>query len=269
MLIKMLEFPEINPIAIDLGIIKIRWYAISYIVGILFSWFLILKIIKSKNLNINDKCISELISNCMIGIIVGGRLGYVLFYNPEYFYNNLIDIFKIWNGGMSFHGGFIGVVLAVIFTCKSYNIPTLLLSDLIAVVSPIGLFFGRLANFINGELYGRITTHKFGMIFPNGGSLPRHPSQLYEAFFEGILLFIILLSLIKIKKFFEVRGLTTVCFISFYGSFRFFIEFLREPDSQIGLIYFDFTMGQLLSLPMILILPCFVIIIYKKGRLSN
>ena len=247
MLIKMLEFPEINPIAIDLGIIKIRWYAISYIVGILFSWFLILKIIKSKSLNINDKCISELISNCMIGIIVGGRLGYVLFYNPEYFYNNLIDVFKIWNGGMSFHGGFIGVVLAVIFTCKSYNIPTLLLSDLIAVVSPIGLFFGRLANFINGELYGRITTHKFGMIFPNGGNLPRHPSQLYEAFFEGIILFLMLSYFTKLG-YLKKPGLISSMFLIFYSFFRFVIEFFRNPDPQIGYIALNLTLGQFISI---------------------
>ena len=193
----MLEFPNINPVAIDLGIIQIRWYAISDIAGILFSWGLILNIIKFKNLKVDNKVISELISNSMIGIIIGGRLGYVIFYNPDYYLNNLLEIFKLWNGGMSFHGGFIGVVFAVLYSSKISKTAILILADLIAIVAPIGIFFGRLANFINGDLYGRITNHSFGMIFPNAGNSPRHPSQLYEAFFEGFLLFIIMLLFIK------------------------------------------------------------------------
>jgi phosphatidylglycerol---prolipoprotein diacylglyceryl transferase len=261
----MLEFPNINPIAIDLGIIQIRWYAFSYIAGILLSWALILKIIKFKSINLDKKVISELISNSMIGIIIGGRLGYVIFYNPEYFLNNLTEIFKLWNGGMSFHGGFIGVIMAVIYTSKETKTPIMLLADLIAVVSPIGIFFGRLANFINGELYGRVTNHTFGMIFPNGGNLPRHPSQLYEAFFEGFTLFIIMLLFIKFTNILNKRGFITALFISLYGSFRFCIEFFREPDMHIGLLYFNFSMGQLLSLPMIIIGFYFMILIIKKN----
>ena len=261
----MLEFPNINPIAIDLGIIQIRWYAFSYIAGILLSWALILKIIKFKSINIDKKVISELISNSMIGIIIGGRLGYVIFYNPEYFLNNLTEIFKLWNGGMSFHGGFIGVIMAVIYTSKVSKTPIMLLADLIAVVSPIGIFFGRLANFINGELYGRVTNHTFGMIFPNGGNLPRHPSQLYEAFFEGFILFIIMLLFIKFTNIINKRGFISALFISLYGSFRFCIEFFREPDMHIGLLYFNFSMGQLLSLPMIIIGFYFMILIIKKN----
>ncbi|MDC1356445.1 prolipoprotein diacylglyceryl transferase [Pseudomonadota bacterium] len=261
----MLEFPNINPIAIDLGVIQIRWYAISYIAGILLSWALILKIIKFKSLKINKNVISELISNSMIGIIVGGRLGYVIFYNPEYFINNLVEIFKLWNGGMSFHGGFIGVIIAVIYTSKVSKIPIMLLADLIAVVSPVGIFFGRLANFINGELYGRITNHRFGMIFPNGGNLPRHPSQLYEAFFEGLFLFIVMLLFIQLTNILNKRGFMTSLFISCYGFFRFCIEFFREPDIHIGLLYFNFSMGQLLSLPMIIIGLYFIIMTTKKN----
>ena len=261
----MLEFPNINPVAIDLGIIQIRWYAFSYIAGILLSWALILKIIKFKSINIDKKVISELISNSMIGIIIGGRLGYVIFYNPEYFLNNLTEIFKLWNGGMSFHGGFIGVIMAVIYTSKVSKTPIMLLADLIALVSPIGIFFGRLANFINGELYGRVTNHTFGMIFPNGGNLPRHPSQLYEAFFEGFILFIIMLLFIKFTNILNKRGFITALFISLYGSFRFCIEFFREPDMHIGLLYFNFSMGQLLSLPMIIIGFYFMILIIKKN----
>ena len=260
----MLEFPNINPVAIDLGIIQIRWYAISYIAGILFSWSLILNIIKFKNLKIDNKVISELISNSMIGIIIGGRLGYVIFYNPDYYLNNLLEIFKLWNGGMSFHGGFIGVVFAVIYSSKISKTAILILADLIAIVAPIGIFFGRLANFINGELYGRITNHSFGMIFPNAGNSPRHPSQLYEAFFEGFLLFIIMLLFIKFTNILNKKGLITALFLSCYGSFRFIIEFFREPDANIGLLYFNFSMGQLLSLPMIIVGLYFIIFITRK-----
>jgi len=260
----MLEFPNINPVAIDLGIIQIRWYAISYIAGILFSWSLILNIIKFKNLKIDNKVISELISNSMIGIIIGGRLGYVIFYNPDYYLNNLLEIFKLWNGGMSFHGGFIGVVFAVVYSSRISKTAILILADLIAIVAPIGIFFGRLANFINGELYGRITNHSFGMIFPNAGNSPRHPSQLYEAFFEGFLLFIIMLLFIKFTNILNKKGLITALFLSCYGSFRFIIEFFREPDANIGLLYFNFSMGQLLSLPMIIVGLYFIIFIARK-----
>ena len=260
----MLEFPNINPVAIDLGFIQIRWYAISYIAGILLSWVLILNIIKFKNLKVDNKVISELISNSMIGIIIGGRLGYVIFYNPDYYLNNFLEIFKLWNGGMSFHGGFIGVVFAVIYSSKISKTAILILADLIAIVAPIGIFFGRLANFINGELYGRITNHSFGMIFPNAGNSPRHPSQLYEAFFEGFLLFIIMLLFIKFTNILNKKGLITALFLSCYGSFRFMIEFFREPDANIGLLYFNFSMGQLLSLPMIIVGLYFIIFIARK-----
>ena len=155
----------------------------------------------------------------MIGIILGGRLGYVIFYNPEYYFNNLIEIFKIWNGGMSFHGGFIGVILAIIHSSKTLKSPIVIFSDLISIVSPIGLFFGRIANFINGELYGRVTNHYFGVIFPNGGKLPRHPSQLYEAFFEGLVLFFIMIFLMNKSKVFENKGLLTASFIFLYVNF--------------------------------------------------
>jgi phosphatidylglycerol:prolipoprotein diacylglycerol transferase len=200
----------------------------------------------------------------MIGIIIGGRLGYVIFYNPDYYLNNLLEIFKLWNGGMSFHGGFIGVVFAVIYSSKISKTAILILADLIAIAAPIGIFFGRLANFINGELYGRITNHSFGMIFPNAGNSPRHPSQLYEAFFEGFLLFIIMLLFIKFTNILNKKGLITALFLSCYGSFRFMIEFFREPDANIGLLYFNFSMGQLLSLPMIIVGLYFIIFIARK-----
>ena len=260
----MIEFPNINPIALDLGLIKVRWYAIAYLVGILSSWSLILKIISIKKLNLNSEIINELISNIIIGIILGGRLGYILFYNFGYFLDNFIEIFKIWNGGMSFHGGLIGVIIAVIYTARKYDTKLMLLADLVAITAPIGIFFGRLANFINGELYGRITNHYFGIIFPNGGKLPRHPSQLYEAFFEGLFLFLILLTALQFKNVLEKNGLLCGLFISLYGMFRFFIEFVREPDAHIGLLYLNFTMGQLLCLPMLILGLFFIINSYKR-----
>jgi phosphatidylglycerol:prolipoprotein diacylglycerol transferase len=262
----MFEFPDISPVALDFGIIKIRWYALSYIAGILMSWYLILKIIKLKRIDINTKQVSDLVGNSMIGIIIGGRLGYVLFYNPEYYFNNLIEIFKIWNGGMSFHGGFLGVVFAIIYSSKLFKVPLLTFSDLIALVTPVGLFFGRLANFVNGELYGRITNHPFGMVFPTGGDLPRHPSQLYEALFEGIILFIILWIMASIFNLLKRPGLITSYFIFLYGLFRFFIEFYREPDEHMGLLYFELSMGQILSIPMILTGLYFSIIFFKKNE---
>ena len=262
----MFEFPDISPVALDFGIIKIRWYALSYIAGILMSWYLILRIIKLKKIDINTKQISDLVGNSMIGIIIGGRLGYVLFYNPEYYFNNLIEIFKIWNGGMSFHGGFLGVVFAIIYSSKLFKVPLLTFSDLIALVTPVGLFFGRLANFVNGELYGRITNHPFGMVFPTGGDLPRHPSQLYEALFEGVILFIILWIMASIFNLLKRPGLITSYFIFLYGLFRFFIEFYREPDEHMGLLYFELSMGQILSIPMILTGLYFSIIFLKKNE---
>jgi len=183
----------------------------------------------------------------MIGIIIGGRLGYVIFYNPDYYLNNLLEIFKLWNGGMSFHGGFIGVVFAVIYSSKISKTAILILADLIAIVAPIGIFFGRLANFINGELYGRITNHSFGMIFPNAGNSPRHPSQLYEAFFEGIILFFILNYLFR-RKYIATPGKLSALFLIFYSLFRYSLEFFRVPDPQIGFLFLNSTLGQIISL---------------------
>ena len=263
----MFEFPDISPVALDFGVIKIRWYALSYIAGILLSWYLILRIIKLKEIDVNTKQVSDLVGNAMIGIIIGGRLGYVLFYNPDYYFNNLIEIFKIWNGGMSFHGGFLGVVFAIIYSSKLFKVPILTFSDLIALVTPVGLFFGRLANFVNGELYGRMTNHPFGIVFPTGGDLPRHPSQLYEALFEGVILFIILWIMASTFNLLKRPGLITSYFIFLYGLFRFFIEFYREPDEHIGLLYFELSMGQILSIPMILTGLYFSIIFSKKNKI--
>ena len=247
-----------DPVFIDFGIIEIRWYSLAYIFGILFGWFY------CKRFLIKDKVIStlfdDLLTYLIIGIIIGGRLGYILFYNLKYYLNNLLEIFFIWEGGMSFHGGLIGIFIATYVFSKKNKINKYIFLDLISISAPIGIFFGRIANFINVELYGRKTDFFIAMIYPSIDNIPRHPSQIYEAFFEGIILFIILYMFRGQSFTKEKYGYNTSLFLIFYGVFRFFLEFLREPDLQLGLYYNYFTMGQLLSIPMILI----GLIIYLK-----
>ncbi len=244
-----------DPVAFTLFAIDIRWYSLAYIFGILLGWFYCKKFL------IKDKVIStifdDLISYLIIGIIIGGRLGYVLFYNIEYYYNNLIEIFFIWEGGMSFHGGLIGIIFATYLFSRKHKINKYIFLDLISVSAPIGIFFGRLANFINGELVGKATNGDWGVIFPQIDNILRHPSQLYESFLEGIILFVIL-NLIFFKKRYKI-GTVSFAFLIFYGIFRFFSEFFREPDIQIGYIIGSLSMGMLLSLLMIF----FGIILYK------
>ena len=186
-------FPDIDPIAVNLGPLEIRWYALAYLAGIVITLLLMNREARKSETPFVVDDIARLANNCVLGIIIGGRLGFVLFYNAEYYLSAPLEIFKVWNGGMSFHGGFLGVITATIITARKTKIPLFAVGDLLACLAPIGLFFGRIANFINGELFGRITDHPIGMVFPNGGPLPRHPSQLYEAFLEGFLIFIILL----------------------------------------------------------------------------
>ncbi len=253
-----MNFPYIHPIAFSIGPLDIRWYSLSYIAGILISWIIVRKFLINSNKNISKEFIDELLNYTVIGIIVGGRLGYVLFYNFEYYFFSPIEILKIWNGGMSFHGGLIGIILAIVIYSNKRKINYLEITDMIALVSPIGIFFGRIANFINGELFGRITNSKFGIIFPNGGDLPRHPSQLYEAFFEGIAIFLILNILFFFSKFRLYTGFFSGMFLFLYGFFRFIVEYFREPDSQIGYFFEFVTLGQILCIPMI-ILGIFII----------
>ena len=244
-----------DPVAFRLFAIDIRWYSLAYIFGILLGWFYCKKFL------IKDKVIStlfdDLISYLIIGIIIGGRLGYVLFYNIEYYFNNLIEIFFIWEGGMSFHGGLIGIIFATYLFSRKHKINKYIFLDLISASAPIGIFFGRLANFINGELVGKATNADWGVIFPQIDNIPRHPSQLYESFLEGIILFVIL-NLIFFKKRYKI-GTVSFAFLIFYGIFRFLSEFFREPDIQIGYIIGSLSMGMLLSLLMIF----FGIILYK------
>jgi phosphatidylglycerol:prolipoprotein diacylglycerol transferase len=245
-------FPIIDPIALQIGPIAIRWYSIAYITGLLLGWQFCLILARRGPLNLEPKKFEDLLVYATLGIILGGRLGYVLFYSPAFFFQNPLEILMIWHGGMSFHGGFLGVVLASFMFARRNGVPTLELADILACVAPIGLFFGRIANFINSELYGRVTTVSWGIIFPSGGPFPRHPSQLYEAALEGLLLFIFLTLIMFLTKARFFPGLILGLFLLGYGLTRSFAELFREPDAHLGFILGDITMGQFLSAPMIL-----------------
>ena len=245
-------FPNINPIAVKIGAISIYWYGVAYLLGIILGMYVMRLLEKRyKIANITSKDFDNLSVAVITGIIIGGRLGYVCFYMPDYITDQLIEILKIWHGGMSFHGGLIGVSIAVWIFCYRYKKKLLAVTDLIACVTPVGLFFGRIANFINAELYGKKTEFILGVIFPNTDLQPRHPSQLYEAFAEGILLFLIMLAIVKIIKVRKRIGCLSGIFLIFYSIFRIFVEIVREPDPHIGYIANLFTLGQLLCIPML------------------
>ena len=239
-----------DPVAFQIMSFEIRWYSLAYILGIIIGWILCKKIF-IKNLDINQK-FDDYITYLIIGIIIGGRLGYVLFYNLNYYIENIVDIFKIWQGGMSFHGGLLGIIVASILFAKKNNQDLFVYTDLVSLVAPIGIFFGRLANFINSELYGKVTEVPWAVTFVQVDNLSRHPSQLYEAFFEGIILFILLLYF-RNKNFLAKPGLISGLFLIFYSVFRFCIEFFRVPDEQIGYLIFNLSMGQIISLVFIMI----------------
>ena len=253
--------PSIDPVILSMGIFDIRWYSLAYIAGFIIG-SIIIKYLNKKLLNIlSDKQIDIFFIWSILGVIIGGRVGYVLFYQTSYLFINPIYILKIWTGGMSFHGGLIGIIISMYLFCKKNNIQFFYLSDLVSIVAPIGLFFGRIANFINNELYGKITNFSFAKIYPEIDLQPRHPSQLYEAFLEGIILFIILLTYFNKTKSDPTIGKISGLFLILYATFRILIEFLREPDSHIGLIFNIASMGQILSIPLIII----GIIFFKKS----
>ena len=233
-----------DPVALQILSFEIRWYSLAYIAGILIGWILAKKIF-IKDLEINKK-FDDYIIYLIIGIIIGGRLGYILIYNFNYYIHNLLDIFKIWEGGMSFHGGLIGIIFASIIFAKNNNQNSLLYMDIVALVAPIGIFFGRIANFINSELYGTATNVSWAVTFIKVDNFPRHPSQLYEALLEGVFLFLILIYFRN--KFLNKPGVISGLFLIFYSIFRFFVEFYRVPDEQLGYIFLNFTMGQVVSL---------------------
>jgi len=244
---------NLDPVLFDFGFLAIRWYSLSYIFGILLGWWYGKKIIKNISSHQEQefylKKFDDLITYLILSIIIGGRLGYIFFYNLEYYVSNPINIFKIWEGGMSFHGALLGIVLGTYLFSKKNNLKTFFVLDIISCVSPIGIFLGRIANFINGELVGKVTTVPWSVIFPSLDLLPRHPSQLYEAFLEGVILFIILNYVIH-KKRYQV-GLCSSLFLIFYGALRVVAEFFREPDTQVGYLLNIMSMGTALSILMI------------------
>ena len=246
---------DLNPVLINFGFFAVRWYSLAYIVGILIGWWMAKKIIARKTENsslvFNTNIFDDLVSYIIISIMLGGRLGYIIFYNFSYYFNNPIDIFKIWQGGMSFHGALIGVVVGTYLYAKKIKINLFFFLDIIACVAPVGIFLGRIANFINGELYGKSSDFFWSVIFPEVDNIPRHPSQLYEAILEGIVLFVILIGVIYKKE--TKTGEASALFMILYGFFRILTEHFREPDVQIGYLFDLFSMGSALSFFMILI----------------
>jgi phosphatidylglycerol---prolipoprotein diacylglyceryl transferase len=253
----LIDFPVFNPVAIAIGPIAIRWYALAYICGIVLGWLYARALLKNEKLwggpaPISLTQLDDFILWVTIGIILGGRIGYVLFYNPSFFIQHPAEIFILWKGGMSFHGGFMGCVAAVIWFALANRLPILSLGDITTAVAPIGLLLGRIANFVNSELWGRAADPDlpWAMIFPNGGPQPRHPSQLYEAGLEGVVLFTILAIMIRLGAL-KRPGLVLGSFIALYGLARITSEMFREPDEQLGFLWGPLTMGMLLSVPMV------------------
>ena len=248
-----MPFPEIDPVAIQLGPFAIRWYALAYIVGLVLGWRYAMRLGRRNDTPVEALHMDQFFVWAAVGVILGGRLGYVLFYGLPFFLDNPGRAFAVWEGGMSFHGGILGVTIAGILFCRLKGIPVLSFGDILGTVSPIGLFFGRIANFINGELYGRPTDGPLGMIFPNSDGQPRHPSQLYEAALEGLVLFIVVNLMVWRFGAYRRPGLVMGAFVAGYGLSRFVVEFFRQWDAGIDLAFGWLSRGQQLSVPMILL----------------
>jgi phosphatidylglycerol---prolipoprotein diacylglyceryl transferase len=266
-----LPFPNFDPVLIQLGPFAVRWYALAYIAGILLGWLYARAIIRRGKLwggpaPMTAIDLDDFVVWVTLGIILGGRIGYVLFYNPEYFAAHPLESFELWKGGMSFHGGFTGCVLAVILFAKSRGIPVFSFGDVICAVGTIGVFLGRLANFVNGELWGRASDVPWAMVFPSGGPLPRHPSQLYEAGLEGLGLLLLLALCIRAGAL-KRPGLIIGIFAVSYAIARSFCELFREPDAQLGFLWGGLTMGMLLSLPLLLFGIAMIVVALKRPPL--
>lgn len=246
----LLPYPKIDPVLVQFGPFAIRWYALAYIAGLVIGWRYLIVMASRPGSEISPRDADDFLLWATLGVILGGRLGYVLFYQPDLYAADPIRIFEVWHGGMSFHGGLLGVFVAMALFCHRRKLKLLVLADMVAQVAPIGLFFGRLANFINDELWGRPTDVPWAMIFPTGGPIPRHPSQLYEAGLEGIALFVILFVVSRKTRLLEWPGRVAGLFLVGYAAARIFCEFFREPDPFLGFLWFGATMGQLLSIPL-------------------
>ncbi len=262
-----LAFPDISPIIFSIGPLSVRWYSMAYLFGILFGWFLVNRYIEKYKINLSKTDIEDLVFYITLGIILGGRLGYVLFYGTSSFWHNPLQILAIWQGGMSFHGGIIGVITAIYLFSRKIKYPFLEITDLVVLVVPVGVFLGRIANFINDELWGRVTDVAWAVRFPNGGYLPRHPSQLYESLLEGLLTFIVLNVLWRKKWVREHTGFVSSLFVLCYGVFRISMEQFRQPDAHMGFYLNYFTMGQILSLPLVIV-GIWVLIISSRRKVK-
>lgn len=258
----MIPYPHIDPIAFSIGPLKVHWYGIMYVIGFLAAWGLGTYRAKKPNSPFTPDQVADLLFYGALGVILGGRLGYMLFYDIPNFLHNPLIFFRVWDGGMSFHGGLIGVIVALWLYTRKLKMPIFVATDFIAPFVPIGLGAGRIGNFINGELWGRVTDVPWAMVFPKAGPLPRHPSQLYEFLLEGVLLFIILWFFSKKPK--PMMAISAL-FLLGYGCLRFFVEFFRQPDPQMGFVAFGWmTEGQLLCIPMVIIGALMLWLAYKK-----
>lgn len=242
-----MDYPLIDPVIVRIGPLQLRWYGLMYIVGFLVAYFLILHVCRKKKLPMNGTDVEDLITYSIVGLVLGARIGYCLIYHPSYYLAHPAKFFAVWEGGMSFHGGLVGLLASGWLFSRLKQKPFLMLADLGAMAATPGLFFGRIGNFINGELYGRVTDVRWGMVFPGGGPFPRHPSQLYEAVGEGLLLFLVLYPVMQRTK---KHGVTFGVFLICYGVIRFILEFFREPDPQLGFVVGWLTMGQVLCVLM-------------------
>ena len=249
----VIPYPDINPIALAIGPLEIRWYALAYIAGLLIGWRYCLWVAKRPPVVATPAIIDDFLVWATLGVVLGGRAGYVLFYQPDFYFAHPAQIFEVWHGGMSFHGGLLGVMVALWLFCRQRGIALLAFSDVIAAAVPIGLFFGRIANFINGELWGRPTDVPWAMVFPKAGPLPRHPSELYAAALEGLALFVLLYCLLRWTAIRDRPGMLSGVFLMGYAMARIFCESFREPDPFLGFLWFGATMGQLLSIPVFVV----------------
>jgi phosphatidylglycerol:prolipoprotein diacylglycerol transferase len=255
-----IPFPNIDPVFLRIGPVQLRWYGLMYMLSFIIGFFVMRRLAKYRKLNLSNDDLYDLLFYLILGVMVGGRLGYVLFYDLGSYLRDPLSIFAIWQGGMSFHGGFLGMALAAWYISRRRRWNFLEIADLVAAAAPIGLGLGRIGNFINGELYGRPTSVAWAMVFPEGGPMPRHPSQIYEALLEGLVLFVALRWIYKKNL---SPGTVFWAFVGLYGLTRFLVEFVREPDVQIGFDFGPFTRGQLLTFPMA-VLGILMMVVYAR-----
>jgi phosphatidylglycerol:prolipoprotein diacylglycerol transferase len=261
-----MQLPAIDPVFLRLGPLEFRWYGLMYIIGFMAAFLIIKLQVKKRALQITSETLSDIVFAIALGIVLGGRAGYIIFYNLAWYLSHPLKVFAVWEGGMSFHGGMIGGVVAGIYVFRKNRLDLWTMADITALTIPVGLGLGRIGNFINGELYGRVTDSSWGVVFPSGGNLPRHPSQLYEAFLEG---FMLLLLALWVNRRSPPKGTVFWTVIAGYGFFRLIVEFFREPDQQLGFLWGGATMGQLLSLPMLALGIIMIIRLYQGQKPLN